>query len=410
MHLRLEGRAQRLARHGAARDVNRQHRGDGHSEEDQQQGRHQDLEREGEHEEADVLAEHGIEHAEALGMAPEQIGLPVLGHAETEQAADDQSRSSESDEPSAPSDHPGPATRHQQVGPEDDRDRAGDQRLELDLGRHDAREQVRLPQLVEPQGVRKRTDRGIGDQDRKAEHHDHDRGAPTGSEEERPPVDGLVLDRRRVQALGRREVTRPGHLRLGHLCLGHLCLARRWVGHQRRTRRRRRLRRCVGLGGASGLGTRREHGSSAAPVQPAVLRKERVESLGTDFPHVAASPRALLAAQLTLAQQRSHGLRTRSESLGDVGNAEAPPHPEKLPRRLSQPQRKHHDRFPPAPAPVADGCYLQCAGAGRAGRWPGGPPCGDRRRQRALPRLGSGGAGVPGPSRGGHGHHAWRRP
>ena len=67
--------------------------------------------------------------------------------------------------------------------------------------------------------------------------------------------------------------------------------------------------------------------SPATSVQTAVLGKKLFDTFPTRNPDKATSPRLLASLELALPQQRSDGLRARSEGIGRLSNGEVVLHP-----------------------------------------------------------------------------------
>ncbi len=200
------------------------------------------------------------------------------------------------------------------------------QEAQLHLRLDRAAEHVLLTDLGEPPGVRKDLGCCVHGEQRDEKHDEDDGGAAARTEH--PWSASRAFAERRRRARPPAPGPRP---RLGGRSTDG--------GEHHRVRCDVDRRRSDGPPRRSGSG---------ASLQTAELSEELVDSGRVDLPHVATAPRPLLTSQLAAPQQRTHGLRTRPESGGHLGDAEVvvlPPHPGKLLRLFSQLQRKQRRTF-----------------------------------------------------------------
>jgi hypothetical protein len=103
---------------------------------------------------SDVLAVDRVDDSERLTMTPEEVGLPVTCGRRGEEAADGRETATRARTPLRR--RTTQVVRHPMasVGPQEAADQARDEAPELDLRHHDPPEDVRLAQLVEPEGIR----------------------------------------------------------------------------------------------------------------------------------------------------------------------------------------------------------------------------------------------------------------
>jgi hypothetical protein len=216
MHLRIGGCARRSEREHVPCAIDDDHRASGDGDEPEKQGGHGELERKRKNEKAHVLPKHRIHDPERLLVPPKQERLPVSCGGRSEKRADHQRcRADGQGRRSRPCKVRAPG-RHGEIGAHEECDPDDDEHVELGLRRHDSPEDVKLPELLEPESIGQ--DPGGRHRSDQWETYDEQEGgrAHTRTQEQRPRRWARTgpVEAERV-CFGRRRLERHAEPRLG---------------------------------------------------------------------------------------------------------------------------------------------------------------------------------------------------